>query len=367
MNQFRFLSAIILLVLCIHTQNSFSSSGSSGNESTSAYSFAERIWNPASGEHSRWVNAPIKLVSYPITKIQYDIPDLVTSLVTESITRSPLNNAQGAIEEAKQSVVCLKNGVCDIGKGIFNPTNGAIVDGALSICEAGVNVAQAASSLAKTCVSTLGYPLYRLLGGKKSKHFPLNGKRAALVVVDTAVPGAELFLNPYGDQIVRNQLRGITDFYCVQFENYNTGSLFAEGDVSDCLSKMPRDIEFVDIFALTHTGGTSVANRLARSARSRGKTPGLMVSIGCGDPAPNGRNENSMGVIGTNWAVHYYLSNVISKRLRGIPMDVAAKQAYHEGVVINNLNPISLLGKLGMFLLDGSGYSESYPDVSETR
>jgi hypothetical protein len=318
----------------------------------------EKIYNPADGQFTEWYNVPVKVSSYGLTKAQYEIPNMVTSFFTESVTRSPEHNLIAFLDETVQAFVKAKNGITDFFMGFFNPTHAGMVDGALTIGDLGFSGARMGLDAAKTVISLIGYPVFRAFGGKPSEVAPpLDGKRAAIVVIDSAVPLLNYFLDPYGDQIIRYHLKGVVDYYCA----YSLGGV--EGDLTACLEKIPHDVEKIDLIALTHTGGSytieGVANRL--KVLRPNATPGLMISIGCGDHRPTmGKEEDSMGIVpGINWAVHFYLSNALAKRLRGIPLDVAAKQAYYEGIVFpNSENPISLLAILAI------GYKESYPAVA---
>lgn len=316
--------------------------------------FYERIYEAADGEESRWSMIPLKLVSYPITKMEYEIFQPVVSTFTESVNRNPLHNALGSIDELTQSVRLLKNGILDLGRGVLHPTKAGVIDGSLEIADAGINLVTGFGlGLVKTVVSIPAYPLARLLGVRQSERSAIKGKRGAIVLIDS---GSGLYpidaaLDTYGDMIVRDQLNGVVDYYCVESS--------VQGRASDCLEKMPQDIEHLDLIALTHTGGSSDIERLANKAAAQDKKIGLMLSIGCYDnPSHETHPNDTMGQQGLSWAVHYYLSSAIAKRLRGIPMQEASRQAFSESLPVNFANPISLIGMLAT-----KGLKGSRPDV----
>jgi hypothetical protein len=303
------------------------------------------VYNPANGEITEWENAPVKIISFPLTKLQYEVLPEITSLFTESFTRSPWHNLLGTLYEANNTMVTLGNGLKDLARGIANPTKAGVVDGILEIGTAPLTLIRPASGLVKTCTSTVCYPAYNLISNKKSKFAPVTGKRASIVFVDTGFYPYDIFLDPYGEQIVRYHLKGISNYYCA-IMNF-------EGDIKDCIRKMPKDIEYVDMVALTHSGGTTKMEYWMKEIMSQKKSvkPGLMLSIGCGDdPSLMTEAENAMGQQGYSWAVHFYLSSAIAKRLRGMPMEQAALEAFHENKGINFLNPVSIGG---MYVVDG--------------
>ena len=152
--------------------------------------------------------------------------------------------------------------------------------------------------------------------------------------------------------------KGVVVYYCVASDQ--------EGTARECVDKLPRDVKRVDLLALTHSGGMSQLEDIASDLDKMGLKPGLMLSIGCSDPTSTMTEpENTMGQQGTSWAVHFYLSNALSKRLRGSPMDPAAKEAYSEGIVLpTSINPISLGGIIATTYM-GEGYKGSKPEVKK--
>ncbi|MBC76957.1 MAG: hypothetical protein CME64_13170 [Halobacteriovoraceae bacterium] len=318
--------------------------------------FTERVYNPAEGENTPWVVGPAKVLSFPLTKLQYEVAQFGTSLLTESVRRSPIHNALGTYEEAKKTLMLLKNGLFDLVRGIFNPKNAAALDGLLGIGSGVLNTANIAGGAVKTVGSVVGYPVYRILGGEASEHHSLPGKRAAIVQVNTGAFPFDYFLDPYGDQIVRHHLNGVVDYYCI--------SSLVEGDgVDDCIDKIPHDVEYVDFVALTHSGGSHSNESAADYAITKGFKPGLMVSIGCYDQDVDMTEyANTMGQEGLSWGVHYYLSSAIAKRLRGIPMNQASQEAFIENLPINFVNPVSILGQIGVGVM-GDSIMGSYPRV----
>lgn len=319
-------------------------------------------------DNTNWEYLPVKLVAYPVQKIMYDVPNMATSLVVESVSRSPVHNIQGAGDEFRGAGLGIWNGLKDLVRGIFNPKKATAFDGLFQLGDAGIRAVKGGLGVVKSAVSIVGYPIFRLAGGKKSKRVPLRGKRAAIVIVDTGMGGYSAVGNvvdgvfdTYGEQIVRGNLKSISRYYCVE-SNAEPNSLY------DCIDNMPEDIQYVDFFALTHTGGDSSMERWAKyAAEKKGVKPELMVSIGCYDnPSSMTEKENSVGQEKTSWAVHYYLSNLITKRLRGIPMDVAANEAFIEGMPSNIINPISLGAYGAVSLMEGDlklGYHGSKPDL----
>jgi hypothetical protein len=111
-----------------------------------------------------------------------------------------------------------------------------------------------------------------------------------------------------------------------------------------CISLAPSKIEYIDFFALQHTGGIGDLDDLAEYAiLNKGLKPEIMITIGCyDDPGKMTHPDDTLGQAHTSWAVHYYLSNLITKRLRGIPVQDAAHFAFGEGTPLNLVNPISI-------------------------
>lgn len=340
----------LFLILGLAVIFNFTSESSFAEEGEQSIQILERVYNPADGENSKWIYSPIKIVSYPLTKIQYDIPNMVTGLATESVTRSPIDNFLGAMDEFISGFYKIFNGTKDVLVGVANPKKASVIDGALEIGDSGFSFAKAGLGLAKTGLSIPFYPVYRLFGGTPSERSTIDRDSAAIVFVDTGFPIVEQALDPYGEQIVRYHLKGVVRYYC---------AISAEGgSASECITKMPKDIKTVHLLALTHSGGTERIESVAKNLPSHAK-PGLMISIGCYDSASTMTTpDNSMGVTGLNWAVHFYLSNVVAKRIRGIPVNKAAYEAYYEGISLpNSVNPISLAGILAI------GYQGSSPAV----
>lgn len=192
---------------------------------------------------------------------------------------------------------------------------------------------------------------------KKSERAALNGKRAVIVFVDTGMYPLDLAIDPYGDQIVRHHLNGIANYYCVTSN--------VEGDRQSCLDNIPYDTEFVDMVALTHSGGTYTMDRNVDEIIAKGHKPGLMLSIGCSDAESKNTNaENALGQQGTTWAVHYYVSHAIAKRLRGMPIKQAAEEAFYEDLPINFINPVSIAGQIGVATM-GDSIMGSFPETRE--
>lgn len=317
----------------------------------------ERVYDPAEGENTKWKHVPTKTISFPLAKIQYETVQFVTSLVTETVRRSPVHNALGTVDEAKKTLRLFKNGLFDMFRGILNPKNGAFSDGLFNILGGAWNSLRVVTGAVKTGASLIAYPVYRIAGGEKSRRDAIKGKRAAIISIDSGYYPLNLFLDPYGDQIVRNHLSGVVDYYCVVSST--------EGSTRDCIEKIPYDIEYVDFVALTHSGGSYQNRYSAGIALKHGFKPGLMLSIGCyDDDSDLTKASDTMGQRGVSWAVHFYLSGAIAKRLRGIPMDQAAKEAFAENLPLNFINPVSLLGQAGVGLM-GDTIMGSYPDVRE--
>lgn len=316
----------------------------------------EKVYNPAKGENTPWAHVATKTISYPLIKVQYETVQYFTSIVTETVRRSPWDNALGTVDEAKQTLKLIKNGIFDVFRGLFNPKNGAVIDGFLGIGSGVLNSLDVASGAVKTVGSVVAYPTYRVLGGNKSQRASLKGKRAAIVFVDTGMYPINYFLDPYGDQIVRHHLNGVVDYYCVVSD--------LEGSSRNCLDHIPYNTEFVDMVTLTHSGGTSIMDSRVDQIVAMGFKPGLMLSIGCNDnDSTSTVAANAMGQDGYSWAVHFYLSSAIAKRIRGIPMDQAAKEAFYENLPVNFVNPVSIAGQAVVGLGLGDSIYGSYPDV----
>jgi hypothetical protein len=320
-------------------------------------SVTETIYNPASGENTPWQHVPTKTISFPLAKVQYEVVQFATSLLTESVMRSPVHNALGTLDEAKKTLKLLQNGLFDMLRGILNPRNGAFFDGLFGVTSGVINSANIAGGVVKTGASLVAYPVFRIAGGSASKRASLPGKRAAIIQIDTGFYPMDVLLDPYGDQIIRHHMNGVADYYCV-----DSGM---EGNLSQCIDNIPYDIEYVDFVALTHSGGDYSNKYAAKKVLNRGHKVGLMVSIGCNDDASEMvLKENTMGQEGLSWGVHFYLSHAIAKRLRGIPMEEAAREAFIEDLPINFINPVSILGQIGVYGMGASnGIMGSYPDV----
>lgn len=312
------------------------------------FQFKEWAWNDAAGTQTDWVNVPVKVVSYPITKVQYEVFQPLIAVATESVTRSPIHNALGTIDSMKQSGNLFKTGILEMFRGLLNPKKAGLVDGALGLLDSAWKLVTGVSTgVVKSVVSIPAYTVARIAGMEPSRYSGISGKRAAIIKVDTGFPIINLFIDPYGDQIIRYHMKGVVDYYCV----YSA----VEGDRSDCLDKIPEDIETVDFIALTHSGGTYSNERNAEFvAKKLNKKIGLVLSIGCHDSTSDyAHPDDTMGQKGFSWAVQYYLSAAVAKRLRGIPMQEAANQAFNESLPVNFFNPISIGGML-ITQLEGS-------------
>jgi len=323
--------------------------------------------NQKNAKNSKWEYIPLKLVAVPVIKGMYEIPQALSSTVTESVTRSPLHNLKGSFAEFKKAFKSLGVNTSEVFQGIKNPRKGSTVEGLLGFTDTAMDVVRGGLGLVKTAVSFVGYPIYRILGGKKSQYVRTKGKRATIITIDTAFFGNFLdkVIDIYGEEIVRGQARGFSQFLCIN-------STAKENDLKDCILSIPDDIQYVDLFSLTHTGGTDEIDELAEFAIvHKGLKPEIMVSIGCDDsPSVFSHPDETMGQMGTSWAVHYYLSNLIAKRLRGIPVSQSARQAFVEGIPLNVVNPVSL----GAFFIIGkdeekliTGYTGSRPYFEKSR
>lgn len=177
--------------------------------------FQERIYDAPEGEESPWSVVPLKLISYPITKLEYEVFQPVVATLTESVTRNPIHNAMGTLDEFTQSARLLKNGILDFGRGILHPSKAGIIDGSLEIAGSGFNLATGAGlGLVKTVISIPAYPIARLFGAKKSERSAIDGKRGAIVFIDTGTyfDPVNVVLDAYGDMIIREKLNGIVDY-----------------------------------------------------------------------------------------------------------------------------------------------------------
>lgn len=311
---------------------------------------------------TKWQYLPVKLIAYPVQKVFYDATGMITSTAVESVTRSPIHNIQGSVDEFKGSGVGFFNGLKTMLRGIFKPKRASFFDGVFEIGDASLRLVKGGLGIGKSAISVVAYPLYRAFGGKESKRVPLRGKRASILIVDTDVHKTmDRVVDSYGEQIIRGQLKSISQYFCMSSSAH-------VNDVYACIDDIPSNIQYVDFFALTHTGGTVQIEAYAKyAARRKGLKPELMVSIGCGDrPSDMSEKENSLGQTGTSWAVHYYLSNLISKRLRGIPMEVAANEAFLEGIPSNIVNPISIGAFTAISIMEEDilhGYLGSKPNI----
>ena len=302
-------------------------------------------------DQTPWSFAPVKLVSWPIQKLMYDLPAIVTSLATESVTRSPLHNLLGAWDEFRGSMKLGKNAFIDLFAGIVHPKNARAVDGTLELLDASLKLGNSVASVVKAGVSTIAYPIYRAAGGKKSQRVALRGKRAVIVLIDSAL-GSDLssgIIDTYGEEIVRGKLKSISDYYCVHSNSQPS-------DIEQCIRNIPDRIQYLDIVSLQHSGGVTMAEKYMKLAVQTKKVkPELLLSIGCYDlPSNFVEPENSMGQERSSWAVHYYLANLLEKRLRGASVTDAASEAYGESFVTNAVNPVSW----GAILLIGTSMED---------
>jgi hypothetical protein len=289
-------------------------------------------------DQTPWTFAPVKLVSWPIQKLMYDLPAMVTSVATESVTRSPWHNLQGAWDEFRGSMKLGKNAFIDLFAGIVHPRTARAVDGTLELLDASLKLGNSVAGIVKSGVSTIAYPIYRAAGGKKSQRVALRGKRAVIVLIDSAL-GSDLssgIIDTYGEEIVRSKLKSISDYYCVS-------STVQKADIEKCIREIPDRIQYLDIVSLQHSGGVTQAERYMKLAVETKKVkPELLLSIGCYDlPSAFVDPENTMGQERSSWAVHYYLANMLEKRLRGSTAMDAASEAYGESFVTNAANPVS--------------------------
>jgi hypothetical protein len=139
--------------------------------------------------------------------------------------------------------------------------------------------------------------------------------------------------------------------------------------VVECINNIPDNIQYLDIVSLQHSGGVDDAETYMKLAVTLKKVkPELLLSIGCyDDPSKFVDAENSLGQTKTSWAVHYYLANMLEKRLRGLPATDASREAFGEGFLLNALDPISWAGVLaigiGMEDKVSDGYMGSQPNI----
>ncbi len=315
-------------------------------------------------DRSPWVYSPVKLVSWPLQKIFYDLPAMITSLASESVTRSPGHNLAGAWDELRGAGKLIRNGMRDFVSGIIDPGTAKTLDGTLELLDASLKVGNSFLGVAKAGISTIAYPIFRAAGGKKSQRVALRGKRAVIVLIDSALNSdvATGIIDTYGEEIVRSKLKSISDYYCVR-------SNTQDNDLDACIRGIPADIQYLDVVSLQHSGGGEEAEEYMKKAVAmKNLKPELLLSIGCYDePSRFVEAENSMGQERSSWAVHYYLANMLEKRLRGMSAVDASTQAYGEGFVSNAINPVSW----GAVFLIGTqmedkiehGYTGSRPSV----
>jgi len=159
-----------------------------------------------------------------------------------------------------------------------------------------------------------------------------------IVLVDSEL-GSDVgtgIIDTYGEEIIRSKLKSIADYYCIR-------SSIQENDIDACIKGMPASIQYLDVVSLQHSGGGEEAERFMKKAVAmKNVKPELLLSIGCYDePSRFVEAENSMGQERSSWAVHYYLANMLEKRLRGISAVDAANQAYGESFVTNAIDPVS--------------------------
>lgn len=317
----------------------------------------EKWADRGSFEGSKWEFAPVRIVAWPIQKILYDLPAMVTGTVTESVSRSPRDNAAGAWDELKGAGKLSVNAFKDIGLGVIHPRRARFVDGTLELLDVSFKLSNAVLGIVKTGISVVAYPLYRLFGGKKSQRVALRGKRAVILLVnssESSTPKKAIvgLAETYGEMMVRSKLKSIADYYCIRTNN-------EENSIEACIRQMPSNIQYLDVVSLQHSGGMKEAEEVSQMAvQMKGVRPELLLSIGCYDsPSWFVDGENTLGQNRVSFAVNYYLANMLEKRLRGIPADQAANQAFGEGFVTNAINPASWAATIAV------GYQGSKPDV----
>jgi hypothetical protein len=289
-------------------------------------------------DRSPWAYSPVKLVSWPLQKIFYDLPAMATGFATESVTRSPGHNLSGAWDELRGAWKLIRNASRDLVTGIIDPTTAKALDGTLELLDASLKVGNSVLGVAKAGISTIAYPIFRAAGGKKSQRVALRGKRAVIVLIDSEL-GSDIgtgIIDTYGEEIIRSKLKSIADYYCVR-------SSIQDNDIDACIRGIPANIQYLDIVSLQHSGGGEEAEIFMKKAVAmKNVKPELLLSIGCYDePSRFVDAENSMGQERSSWAVHYYLANMLEKRLRGISAVDAANQAYGESFVTNVIDPVS--------------------------
>jgi hypothetical protein len=289
-------------------------------------------------DRTPWQYVPVKLVSWPLQKLFYDLPAMATSIATESVMHSPWHNLLGAWDEFRGALKLSKNAFQDIAVGIRDRGNGRSVDGVLELMDASLKLGNSVTGIVKAGVSTVAYPVFRSLGGKKSQRVALRGKRAVIVLIDSAA-GSEVstaVVDTYGEEIIRSKLKSISDYYCVRSRAH-------EADIEQCIRNIPNEIQYLDIISLQHTGGMAKAEKYMKMAvQMKNVKPELLLSIGCYDSASTKvEAENTMGQERSSWAVHYYLANMIEKRLRGSSAIDAASEAYGESFATNAIDPVS--------------------------
>lgn len=346
--------------------------------SATTFHIHERNTNDAQFKESRWEYIPVKVISKTFIKSMYEIPQAFTSTLTESVTRSPLENLKSTGLEFKKGYRSIVYNLDETWDGIKRPTRGLFVEGIMGFIDTSMSVLKGSLGLVKTGVSLVGYPLFKLLSKDKAtgqnRSVKMKGKRAAVVLVDTSALGkiGDTVIDFYGEEIVTSQLRGVTNHLCVASFTGRNNLDSSFKIIKDCIDRAPNDIEYIDLFSLQHSGGVDDLDKIAQYAiLNRGLKPEIMMTIGCfDDPAKMTHPDETLGQAKTSWAVHYYLSNLIAKRLRGIQVSDAAKYAFAEGVPLNLVNPISI----GAFFAIGSfedsiidGYWGSKPTVDNKR
>ncbi len=306
-------------------------------------------------DRSPWEYTPVKLVSWPIQKILYEIPAMATSLATESVTRSPLHNLLGAWDEFRGALKLGKNAFKDMALGIRDPKTARALDGTLELLDASLKLGNSAAGIVKAGISTVAYPIYRAAGGKKSQRVALRGKRAVIVLIDSALNNdiSTNIIDTYGEEIIRSKLKSISDYYCVR-------SGAEETSIDACIQNIPANIQYLDVVSLQHSGGAAIAEKFMKKAVAmKNVKPELLLSIGCYDkPSEFVEGENSLGQEKSSWAVHYYLANMLEKRLRGSSTIDASQEAYGESFVYNAVDPISW----GAVLLIGTSMEDHLKD-----
>jgi hypothetical protein len=101
---------------------------------------------------TKWQYIPIKILSAPIIKVMYELPQALSSALTESVVQSPLDNLRSTGEEFTKALKSIPFNFKEMGRGIANPKRGGFIEGTLGFLDTGMSLVKTGLGVAKTCL-----------------------------------------------------------------------------------------------------------------------------------------------------------------------------------------------------------------------